>query len=312
MSANPATLTEEEFKEQLQNGKMVESEAEMTEGYKKALKQILLVSADTELMSAPAYYEQSLNAPSLDARASCVSVIQDELGHGHIAYRLLEDLGEDREDLIFNREPHEFHNTYGFDQHIDNFAELVCAHGLFDRAGITLLGDIHENTSYAPWKRALTKVSKEEQFHLRHGETWMRRLANKNETTKAKVQEAVDWMFPMALEWFGLPDDKKQHDDQLEYRIKGLSNDELRQDWMDRTLPFLDEIGIDCPAHYDEEADEYVIDYEFPVAFDEANKEWRFDEPISWDDVIDRWRARGPANEKYVNLIQSGKIDVMP
>jgi len=285
MSANPATLTEEEFKEQLQNGKMVESEAEMTEGYKKALKQILLVSADTELMSAPAYYEQSLNAPSLDARASCVSVIQDELGHGHIAYRLLEDLGEDREDLIFNREPHEFHNTYGFDQHIDNFAELVCAHGLFDRAGITLLGDIHENTSYAPWKRALTKVSKEEQFHLRHGETWMRRLANKNETTKAKVQEAVDWMFPMALEWFGLPDDKKQHDDQLEYRIKGLSNDELRQDWMDRTLPFLDEIGIDCPAHYDEEADEYVID---------------------------RWRARGPANEKYVNLIQSGKIDVMP
>jgi len=312
MSANPATLTEEEFKEQLQNGKMVESEAEMTEGYKKALKQILLVSADTELMSAPAYYEQSLNAPSLDARASCVSVIQDELGHGHIAYRLLEDLGEDREDLIFNREPHEFHNTYGFDQHIDNFAELVCAHGLFDRAGITLLGDIHENTSYAPWKRALTKVSKEEQFHLRHGETWMRRLANKNETTKAKVQEAVDWMFPMALEWFGLPDDKKQHDDQLEYRIKGLSNDELRQDWMDRTLPFLDEIGVDCPAHYDEEADEYVIDYEFPVAFDEANKEWRFDEPISWDDVIDRWRARGPANEKYVNLIQSGKIDVMP
>jgi ring-1,2-phenylacetyl-CoA epoxidase subunit PaaA len=311
MSVDPATLSEGEFKEQLQNGKMVESEAEMTEGYKKALKQILLVSADTELMSAPAYYEQSLNAPSLDARASCVSVIQDELGHGHIAYRLLEDLGEDREDLIFERDPEEFRNTYGFDQHIDNFAELVCAHGLFDRAGITLLGDIHENTSYAPWKRALTKVSKEEQFHLRHGETWMRRLANKNETTKGKIQDAVDWMFPMALEWFGLPDDKKRHDDQLEYRIKGKSNDELRQDWMDRTIPFLKEIGIDHPAHYDEDADEYVIDYEFPVAFDEEDKEWLFDEPISWDDVIDRWRARGPANEKYVNLIQSGKVDVM-
>ncbi|WP_162414528.1 Phenylacetic acid catabolic protein [Haloarcula salina] len=291
---------------------MVESVDEMTEGYKKALKQILMVSADTELMSAPAYYEQSLNAPSLDARASCVSVIQDELGHGHIAYRLLEDLGEDREDLIFNREPNEFRNTYGFDQHIDNFAELVCAHGLFDRAGITLLGDIHENTSYAPWKRALTKVSKEEQFHLRHGETWMRRLANKNESTKEKVQEAVDWMFPIALEWFGLPDDKKRHDDQLDYRIKGKSNDELRQDWMDRTIPFLTEIDIEFPAHYDEDADEYVIDYEFPVAFDEENKEWRFDEPISWDDVIDRWRARGPANEKYVNMIQSGKVDVMP
>lgn len=312
MSAEPAPVSEAEFKEQLQNGKMVESVDEMTEGYKKALKQILLVSADTELMSAPAYYEQSLNAPSLDARASCVSVIQDELGHGHIAYRLLEDLGEDREDLIFNREPNEFRNTYGFDQHIDNFAELVCAHGLFDRAGITLLGDIHENTSYAPWKRALTKVSKEEQFHLRHGETWMRRLANKNESTRQKVQEAVDWMFPMALEWFGLPDDKKRHDDQLDYRIKGKSNDELRQDWMDRAIPFLSELDLEFPAHYDEDADEYVIDYEFPVAFDEANKEWRFDDPISWDDVIDRWRARGPANEKYVDMIQSGNVDVMP
>lgn len=129
---------------------MVEADDEMTDGYREALKTILTVSADTELMSAPAYFEQSLNAPSLNARASCVSVIQDELGHGHIAYRPLEDLGEDKHELIYESEPHEFRNTYGFDQHIENFAELVTAHGLFDRAGICLLGDIDENTSYAP------------------------------------------------------------------------------------------------------------------------------------------------------------------
>lgn len=302
--------TEKQLKEQVQNGKMIESTDEMTEGYKKALKQILTVSADTELMSAPAYYEQTLNAPSADARASCISVIQDELGHGHIAYRMLEDLGEDREELIYDREPHEFRNTYGFDQHIDNFAELVSAHGMFDRAGIVLLGDIHENTSYAPWKRALTKVNKEEQFHLRHGETWMRRLANKDDNTKQKLQEAIDWMFPMAVEWFGLPDDKKQHDDQLEYRIKGKTNDELRQDWIDRAMPLMEELDLDVPAHYDDDAEEYVLDYDLPVAFDEENKEWLFNEPISWSDVMDRWRSRGPANEKYVNLIQSGNIDV--
>lgn len=301
--------TEQQLKEQVQNGKMIESTDEMTEGYKKALKQILTVSADTELMSAPAYYEQTLNAPSADARASCISVIQDELGHGHIAYRMLEDLGEDREELIYEREPHEFRNTYGFDQHIDNFAELVSAHGMFDRAGIVLLGDIHQNTSYAPWKRALTKVNKEEQFHLRHGETWMRRLANKNDNTKQKLQEAVDWMFPMAVEWFGLPDDKKKHDDQLEYRIKGKSNDELRQDWINRAMPLMEELDLDVPAYYDDEADKYVLDYDLPVAFDEENKEWLLDEPISWSDVMDRWRSRGPANEKYVNLIQSGKVD---
>jgi ring-1,2-phenylacetyl-CoA epoxidase subunit PaaA len=303
--------TEKQFKEQLQNGMMVEADDEMTDGYRDALKTILTVSADTELMSAPAYFEQSLNAPSLNARASCVSVIQDELGHGHIAYRLLEDLGEDKHELIYEREPHEFRNTYGFDQPIDNFAELVTAHGLFDRAGICLLGDIEENTSYAPWKRALRKVGKEEQFHLRHGETWMRRLANKNENTKAILQDAVDWMFPLGVEWFGMPDDKKRNTDQLDYRIKGLSNDELRQQWMDSIVPHCEEIGIDVPAHYNEETNEYELEYDLPVAFVEDDKDWRFEEHISWEDVIDRWRARGPANEKYVNMIQSGKMNAV-
>ncbi|MGM0604161.1 MAG: Phenylacetic acid catabolic protein [Halobacteriota archaeon] len=301
--------TEKRLKQQLQDGKMIESEAQMTEGYKKALTQTLLVSGDTELMSAPAYYEPSLNAPSVNARASCISVIQDELGHGHIAYRLLEDLGYDREQLIYGREPHEFRNTYGFDQPLENFAELVTAHGLWDRAGIVLLTDIHENTSYGPWKRALTKVGKEEQFHLRHGETWMRRLANKNEGTKQRVQDAVDWMFPMAIEWFGLPDDKKKHSDQLDYVIKGMTNDELRQEWLSTAVPLCDELGIDVPAHYDAEGEEYRLEYDLPVAFDAENKDWHFDEPISWSDVMDRWRSRGPANEKYVGLLQSGHMD---
>lgn len=303
--------TEKQFKEQLQNGMMVEADDEMTDGYREALKTILTVSADTELMSAPAYYEQSLNAPSLSARASCVSVIQDELGHGHIAYRLLEDLGEDKHELIYEREPHEFRNTYGFDQHIETFAELVTAHGLFDRAGICLLGDIEENTSYAPWKRALRKVGKEEQFHLRHGETWMRRLATKNETTKAKLQDAMDWMFPIGVEWFGMPDDKKRNTDQLDYRIKGLSNDELRQKWMDSIVPLCEEIDIDVPAHYNGESGEYELEYDLPVAFVEDEKDWRFDEHISWSDVIDRWRSRGPANEKYVTMIQSGTVNAI-
>jgi ring-1,2-phenylacetyl-CoA epoxidase subunit PaaA len=300
---------EQQLKQSVQDGRMIESVEEMTDGYKKALEQILLVSGDTELMSAPAYYTESMNAPSLNARTSCVSVIQDELGHGHIAYRLLEDLGYDREDLVYGREPHEFRNTYGFDQPLENFAELVCAHGMWDRAGIVLLGDIHENTSYAPWKRALTKVSKEEQFHLRHGETWMRRLANKSGQTGEKIQEAVDWMFPLGVEWFGMPDGKKKNNDQLEYRIKGKTNDELRQDWLSRTVPMCEDLGLDVPAYYDEESEEYVVEYDLPVAFDERGKEWRFDEPISWSDVMDRWRSRGPANERYVNMLQSGKLE---
>jgi len=302
--------TEAHIQEELQNGRMIEDVDEMSEGYKEALKVILLVSGDTELMSAPAYYEQSLNAPTMNARASCVSIIQDELGHAHYCYRLLEELGMDREELLYGRKPHEFRNTYGFDQPLDNFAELVTGHGFWDRAGIVLLSDVHENTSWGPWKRALRKVAKEEQFHLRHGETWMRRLADKGGEAREQLQRAADWMMPIAIVWFGLPDDMKQHDDQLDYRIKGKTNDQLRQDWLSTAVPLCEDIGIDIPAHYDADADEYVVEYDFPVAFDEENKEWDFDQPISWSDVMDRWKARGPANERYVELIQSGKIMV--
>jgi ring-1,2-phenylacetyl-CoA epoxidase subunit PaaA len=70
-----------------------------------------------------------------------------------------------------------------------------------------------------------------------------------------------------------------------------------------------EDLGLDVPAHYDEESEEYVVEYDLPVAFDERGKEWRFDEPISWSDVMDRWRSRGPANERYVNMLQSGKLE---
>lgn len=298
------------LQEKVQNGKMIETEEEMTEGYKETLKTTLLVSADTELISAPWIHHQAVEAPTLNTRAAEVSILQDELGHAHIAFRLLEDLGEDTEELVYERDPHEFRNSYGFDHHLDNFAELIVGHCFYDRAGMVLLGDIHENTSYGPWKRALAKVDKEEQFHLRHGETWMRRLVNKSESTKQKVQDAVDWMFPMTVEWFGLPDDKKRHTTQLDYRIKGKSNDELRQTWLEEAVPVCNEMGLDVPAYYDEGQDEYVLEYDFPVAFDENNKEWRYDEPISWSDVMDRWKNRGPAINEYVDMIQSGKIDI--
>lgn len=303
-------VVESRFKRKLQNGLTVESEDEMSEGYKQSLKKMLQMAGDTELMSAAAYYEQSLNAPTLNARTACIGILQDELGHGHLSYRLLEDLNEDRESLVHDREPHEFQNTYGFDQYIENFAELVTGQALWDRAGMVLLSDVHENTSYGPWMRALTKVSKEEQFHLQHGEVWMRRLAGQNNGTKYKLQAAVDWMFPTAVEWFGLPDEKKSHDEQLEYCLKGKTNDELRQAWLSETVPLCESLVLDVPAYYSEEDEKYVLEYDFPIAFDEGTKAWRFEESISWSDVIERWRSRGPANEQHVNLIQSESIQV--
>jgi ring-1,2-phenylacetyl-CoA epoxidase subunit PaaA len=149
---------EDELKQKIQDGYIVESREEMTEGYRKALIVQLTVQADTELMSAPAYWMAARHAPSTNTQVSAHAIIQDELAHANIAYRLLEDIGESKEQLVYGRQPHEFKHPYGFDQPLDNWADLVVANGFFDRAGITLLSDVYQNTSYGPLKRALYEV----------------------------------------------------------------------------------------------------------------------------------------------------------
>ena len=306
-----ARFSDEELKAKVAEGYVVESLEEMTEGYRKALVVQLTVQADTELMSAPSYWMAARHAPSTNTQVSAHAIIQDELAHANIAYRLLEDLGESKERLVYGRQPHEFKHPYGFDQPLDNWAELVVATGFFDRAGITLLSDVHENTSYGPLKRALVKIGMEETFHLRHGEVWMRRLSKAGGEAKEMVQRAVDWMFRMTIEWFGLPDDRKRHSGQLDYRLKGLTNDQLRQVWMASTVPLCESLGLDVPAHYDEEMGSYVLDYPFPCRYDHEEKRWLFDEgEITWDDVFARWKARGPMNRIYVESIQRSRSEV--
>ncbi|HEX9653039.1 MAG TPA: Phenylacetic acid catabolic protein [bacterium] len=304
----PNGQAEQELIERIRDGFMVESEEDMTPGYKKALLTQLTVQGDTELMSAPAYYLASKDAPTINSRIAVTAIIHDELGHANIAYRIMEDLGVDKNWLVYGRQPHEFKHPYGFDQPLENWAEMVVANGFFDRAGICLLGDVHENTSYGPLKRALVKVDREEILHLRHGESWMRRLAKAGGEARVLLQRAVDWMFPMTLEWFGLPDTLKHHSGQLEYRLKGKTNDQLRQTWMAATVPLCESIGIHVPAHFDSAKNEYHIDYPFPCEYEPQAKRWLFNQPLSWDDVFKRWKARGPMNKKYVEMVQ-GDLD---
>jgi len=299
---------EDEIKAKVQNGYIVESPEEMTPGYRKAIVVQLTVQADTELMSAPSYWMAARYAPSANTQVSAHAIIQDELAHANIAYRLLEDMGESKEHLVYGREPHEFKHPYGFDQPLDNWGELVVATGFFDRAGITLLSDVHENTSYGPLKRALVKIGMEETFHLRHGEVWMRRLAKAGGHAREVLQRAVDWMFPMTIEWFGLPDEMKRHSGQLDYRLKGLTNDQLRQVWMASTVPLSESLGLDVPAHYDEEKGEYVLDYPFPCEYDAEAKHWDFGGgEISWGQVFERWKGRGPMNQIYVESVRRSR-----
>jgi len=301
-----AARSEDEVREHLAAGKLVEGLQHMSPDYLRGIRRILTVSADTELISAPAYLRAAQHAPALNNFGSAVSIIQDELAHAHIGYRLLGDLGVDTNELIYEREPAAFKYPYAFDVPLDSWSELVLANALYDQAGFVLLSDVHRSSTFGPWKRALAKVDKEETFHLRHGRTWVKKLCA-DADDKARLQASLDWMFILTLEWFGLPDDRKTHGIQLEYGFKGMSNDELRQTWMGEVVPFLDGVGLRVPAHWDEDEKRWAIDCPFPARFDDAAKRWQLEDgPISWDEVIARWRARGPMNRDYVARLQRG------
>jgi ring-1,2-phenylacetyl-CoA epoxidase subunit PaaA len=302
----PTMISEEAVQSRIREGRLMETLEQMSPIYLEGIKRILTVSADTELISAPAYYHAAQDAPSLNAYISVMGIIQDELGHAHIAYRLLEDLGADKEQLIYGRKPEAFKYPYAFDVPLDSWVELIVANAFYDRAGFVLLGDVFKHTTFGPWKRALVKVDREENFHLRHGETWMRKIIQKPEG-REKLQRAVDWMFPLTVEWFGLPDDLKKHTEQLDYGFKGSSNDTLRQVWMSTAVPLCDELGLRVPAHYDARQEKYLLDFPFPSEFDAAEKRWLFEKgSISWDAVLKRWKTRGPKNQEFVGEVQRG------
>jgi ring-1,2-phenylacetyl-CoA epoxidase subunit PaaA len=299
-TANPV------FDQLLSKGELIESTSEMTPEYLKELKHTLVVSGDTELISAPAYYLAAQRAPSINAFMTGIAIIQDELAHAHIAYHILEELGEDQEKLIFSRDPKSFRYPYAFDVPLKTWTELITANLFYDQAGFCLLGDIHEECSYGPWKRGLNKVMLEENFHLRNGRTWAKRMAQAGGEAKEELQQAVDWMFPLTVEWFGLPDSLKMHSTQLDYRLKGKTNDQLRQWWLSLVVPYCEEIGITVPAHREtrDGREVWELDYPFPCTFDGEARRWDFGDPCSWDDVLVRWRGRGPRNAEMIGLFQ--------
>lgn len=286
-------------------GFVVESIEDMTENYLRALRQTLTITADTELLSIPPLMTVYKEAPTLNRKITALAIMQDEMAHAHIAYTLLQDLGENTDILLYERSSDQWKNPYAFDFRLNNFTELGAFNALYDRAGYTLLSDVGQNTSYGPWRRALVKVDKEELFHLRNGESILRE-AIKVPEQRAEVERAVRWMFVMGLEFFGVGDARKSRTSQLDFRLKGKTNDELRQVWLSKVVPFFEEIGISVPAHYDETLEKYVLDFSFPCKFDLERREWLLDEPDTWENMILRFKARGPENAEFVKRIRSG------
>jgi len=310
LAANaPSTAIKDEAHERslqlrLRAGHQVESEEEMTPRYREVLVQTMLIAADLELMTLPSYYGALCTAPNLDHKISVASSIQDEMGHAQVMYRMLEDFGYDAQELILSRKPDEFKSFELIEQDVGDYITCVVMMSLGDRAGYTTTRDLEASCSFAPYARSLRKVNYEERFHVAHGERWVRHFWNHSPESRRRVQAAVDLLFPMSASWFGTPDQMKKRTDQLTYRIRGLSNDELRQQWLNEVVPFCESVGIKVPAHFDNEQGRYALSYEEPIAWDESRKQWNYDDQITWPEKFAHWKRGGPIKRPGLERIQ--------
>lgn len=307
MSAQPklAPETEAEMKEIVKSGESIESPERTTERYRELLRNYILIQVDNELVTHYAYSKAWHTAPDQRARLGVFSVLKDELAHCHLSFRVLEDLGLDTEELVYERDPSEFRNNFGIEFPARNFADMMASIGLIDRAGGIVIEDMHENCSYAPYRRSLKRIVVDQRFHQKWGFTWMKKMVNHSEAAKEKVQEAVDFYFPAAYEWFGTPDDYSVPTEHFEYGIKAHTSDDYREQWLQEVVPFMEDIGIDVPAHTTDDGG-VELEIEFPIAFDYDDRTYRYDDTVSWDETFDRWKRGGPIKSELRDVLDRG------
>lgn len=284
-------LREAALQERVKTGYQLEDPTEMTPRYREVLVNTMHIAADLEVVTLPTYSPAIKTAPTLDDKIAIAAACQDELGHAQVIYRLLEEFGYDTQHFLFERDPHEWRTFQMLEFPHEDYIESVVSMCYGDRAGYITTVDLEENCSFAPFARSLRKVNFEETFHVAHGERWVKFFWNLNERSRQRVQDAVDFYFPLCAAWFGVPDEMKKRTDQLAYKIRGASNDQMRQKWLSQVVQFSESVGIQVPALFDEQSGKFVLNYEPPIYLDEQTRKWDYNRRITWEEQFRIWKT---------------------
>ncbi len=265
------------FVEHVQSGGQVEADDWMPDEYRTLAIKFIEMHANSEMMGALPEREWIARAPTLRRKMSLTAKVQDEVGHGHMIYRVAEDLGKSRVDMLTDlmNGRTKFHTVFHYPT--KSWGDVAVIGSLVDGAAIITQTALL-TTSLAPYARVMKRVCAEESFHQRHGEDLLLELASGTPAQREMLQEAVDrWWIPI-MHFFG-PKTPAEKDRLLHWRIKTELNETLRQRFFDRYVPKLWDLGISIP----DEA----------LAYDAAADSWTWTEP-SWDELREVARGNGP------------------
>ena len=299
---DPAELA---LQKAIAEGLTIEDQAEMTPRYRAVLTQTMLIAADLEIMTLPLDHEAMLLAASIGDRVAVAAALQDEMGHAQVMFRMLGDFGYDAYRRIFERDPREFKTFSFLEWQQRDPIDMAITHIIGDHAGYLTTLDLEQHCSFGPYARSLRKVNFEEKFHVKRGEHMIRHYMTLGPEIRARVQKSLDFFFPFAVEWFGATDDVKSRTDQIHYKIRGHSNDQLRAKFLDSAVPFCEEMGLKLPVHKDDSG-RYVLDYELPILLNEETLEWDFTK-VTWAQKFEQWKRGGPFKVPGLTRLQQEK-----
>ena len=235
------------FDERVQAEQKIEPKDWMPEKYRKNLIRQMSQHAHSEVIGMQPEGNWISRAPNLRRKMVLLAKVQDEGGHGLYLYSATETLGITREELIDAL--HEGKAKYAsiFNYPSLTWADVGTIGWLVDGAAIVNQISL-QRTSYGPYSRAMIRICKEESFHQRQGYESLMVLAKGSPEQKAMAQDALDrWWWP-SLMMFGPHDAESAHSAQsMKWKIKRKSNDELRQAFVDQTVPQAEYLGLKVP-----------------------------------------------------------------
>jgi ring-1,2-phenylacetyl-CoA epoxidase subunit PaaA len=287
---------ENRFQEKVDAEIRIEPNDWMPEEYRRTLIRQISQHAHSEVVGMLPEGNWITRAPNLRRKAVLLAKVQDEAGHGLYLYSAVETLGADREQTIDDLHSGKAKYSSIFNYPTPTWADMGAIGWLVDGAAIMNQVPLCR-CSYGPYARAMVRVCKEESFHQRQGFEIMTVLAQGTPEQKAMAQDAFNRFWWPALMMFGPNDDESKHSKQsMKWKIKRLSNDDLRQQFVDVTVSQAEMIGLTIPDP-DLKWNEETGHYEFGA--------------INWDEFWQVVEGNGPCNHDRIKARKEAKENGM-
>lgn len=297
------------FEARVDAGELVEAQDWMPQNYRVGMLRMAEHHANSEIVGALPEGEWITRAPSLRRKLALIAKVQDEVGHGQMLYRVSQDLGKTRDqmlrDLVNGKT--RYHNCFNYP--CPEWTDVVMIQWLIDGAAIMNQKSLADG-SYGPYVRTMMRINMEEAFHFKSGEDMVLTLATGTPRQRQMLQNAFDRWWGPSLMFFGPPDkDSTKTSPFMRWRIKTATNDTLRQKFVNRFAPAALDIGLvvktpkrDAAGNVIRRPDGFAeLVKDEALKLDPATENWSFGTP-DWDEFYRVISGNGPCNKERVAL----------